>query len=339
MVMKTALTAFMGVAALAAATSLQGQQEAESARALSGAPARGPLAFSPNGKILVTAVDGLSLQLRDTESGALSVSVAVPKRVGRDVAISPDGKWAASAGTDAPDDVVWLWELAAGRAKQTLRGHIWTIHSIAFSPDGHKLASGSSDKSIRLWDTRTGELTLALSQPDQVVPGQRNLGIPGMVFAVAFSPDGTLLASGGGDGVGEYGEVVLWDLPSGKQRARLLGPGEKQVWAVAFSPDQKLLVSGQVDGTIKLIDVSTEAVARQWHAREQLRSLAVSPDGSILATGLRKDVKLWKVETGELQDTLSGHGNWVGSLSFSTDGKLLASASSDGVKLWHLAKE
>ncbi|MBE0541468.1 MAG: WD40 repeat domain-containing protein [Verrucomicrobia bacterium] len=332
-------TALMAVVALAAACSLQAQQESESARALSGDPARGPLAFSPNGYILVTGADGLSLQLRNATSGDLSVSVAVPKSVGRDIAISPDGKWAAGAGTDGPDDVVWLWELGTRREKHTLRGHRATIHSIAFSSAGHRLASGSSDKSVRLWDTKTGELTLTLSQPDQAISGQRNRGIPGMVFAVAFSPDGTLLASGGGDGVGEYGEVVLWDLPSGKLRHRLLGPGEKQVWAVAFSPDQKLLVSGQVEGTIKLIDVSTGAIARQWNAKAQLRSLAISPDGSVLATGLRKDVKLWKLETGELQDTLSGHGNWVGSLSFSADGKLLASASSDGVKLWHLAKE
>jgi len=332
-------TALMVVVALAAASGLQAQQQSVSARALSGDAARGPLAFSPDGPILVTVADGLSLQLRDASSGDLSVSVAVPKGVGRDIAISSDGKWAACAGTDGPDHVVWLWELKSGRKRHSLRGHTATIHSIAFSTDGNQLASGSSDKSVRLWDTRTGELTLTLSQPDQIVPGQRNWGIPGMVFTVAFSPDGTLLASGGGDGVGEYGEVVLWDLPSGKLRQRLLGPGEKQVWAVAFSPDQKLLVSGQVEGTIKLIDVSTGAITRKWHAEAQLRSLAISPDGNVLATGLRKDVKIWKLETGELQDTLSGHGNWVGSLAFSVDGKLLASASSDGVKLWHLTKE
>lgn len=337
--MKAALIAIAAVVALAATSDLQAQQEPASVRTLSGDAARGPLAFSPIGQILVTGADGLSLQLRNATTGDLCVSVAVPQRVGRHIAISPDGNWAACAGIDGRDDVVWLWELATGREKHTLRGHMATIHSIAFSPDGHRLASGSSDKSVRLWDTKTGELTLSLSQPDQIVPGQRNLGIPGMVFAVAFSPDGTLLASGGGDGVGEYGEVVLWDLTSGKLRHRLLGPGEKQVWAVAFSPDQKLLVSGQFEGTIKLIDVSTGAIARQWNAREQLRSLAISPDGSILATGLRKDVKLWKLETGELQSTLSEHGNWVGALSFSADGKLLASASSDGVKLWHLTKQ
>ncbi len=338
--MKTALTAFMAVVALAAASGLQAQQEAASARALSGAPARGPLAFSPNGQILVTAVDGLSLQLRDTESGELETQLTIPKGLGP-IAISPDGTMVACARSDGLETVVLLMDVETGRQAHTLRGHSAIVHSVAFSPDGTTLASGSSDKSIRLWDTRKGELTLTLSQPDKVVPGQRNLGRPGMVFAVAFSPDGTLLASAGGDGVGEYGEVVLWDLPSGKQRARLLGSGEKQVWAVGFSPSQKLLFSGQVDGTITLIDFSTEAVTRQWHAGEQLRSLAVSPDGNILATGLRKDVKLWKVETGELQGTLSGHGNWVGSLSFSTegDGKLLASASSDGVKLWYLDKE
>jgi WD40 repeat protein len=336
--MTTAFTALMAVVALAAAFSLQEQQESTSARFLSGNSARGPLAFSPNGQILVTGTDGVSLQLRDATSDELKVRMTTPEGFGP-VAISPDGTMAACVRSDAREPVVLLFEVVTGRETHRLRGHSATVHSIAFSPDGKRLASGSSDKSVRLWDTATGERILTLTQPDQMVSGQRHRGIPGMVFCVAFSPDGALLASGGGDGVGEYGEVVLWDLPSGKLRQRLLGSGEKQVWAVAFSPDQKLLVSGQTDGTIKLIDVSTGAITRQWSAMAQLRSLAISPDGSVLATGLRKDVKLWKLETGELQDTLSGHGNWVGSLSFSADGKLLASASSDGVKLWDVAEK
>jgi len=336
--MKIARIAIVAVVALAATFDLQAQQVPASARTLSGGAARGPLAFLPNGQILVTAADGLSLQLRDAMSGEVSVTMTIPKGLGP-VAISPDGTMVACAKSDGRKTELLLLDMETGRKMHTFSGHSAIVHSIAFSPVGETLASGSSDKSIRLWDTRTGKLILTLSQPDQIDPGQRNRGIPGMVFAVTFSPDGTLLASGGGDGVGEYGEVVLWDLPSGKLRHRLFGPSEKQVWAVAFSPDQKLLVSGQTEGTIKLIDVSTGAIAREWNARAQLRSLAISPDGSVLATGLRKDVKLWKLETGELQDMLSGHGNWVGSLSFSADGKLLATANSDGVQLWHLTKE
>ena len=328
----------MAVVALAAASVLYAQHEPATARALRGDPALGPLVFASNGQILVTWPDGLSLQLRDGMSGEVAVTITIPEGLGP-VAISPDSTMVACARSDGRKTELLLLDAKTGRELHTFRGHSAIVHSIAFSPDGHRLASGSSDKSIRLWDTRTGDLTLSLSQPDQVVPEQRGRGIPGMVFAVVFSPDGTLLASGGGDGVGEYGEVVLWDLPSGKLRHRLLGPGEKQVWAVVFSPDQQLLVSGQTDGTIKVIDVTTGAITRQWNATAQLRSLAISPDGIVLATGLRKDVRLWKLETGELMDTLSGHGSWVGSLSFSADGNVLASASSDGVKLWHLVKE
>jgi WD40 repeat protein len=337
--MKTGLIIAIVVAAsLAAVSGPQARSESDFTLALSGEVVRGPLAFSPGGQILVTGADGRSLQLRNATSGELTAKLAIPKGLGP-VAISPDGTVVACARSDGLENVILLMDVETGREAHTLRGHSRIVQSIAFSPDGTTLASGSSDKTIRLWDTQTGDLRLTLSQPDQIIAGQRNLGIPGMVFSVAFSPDGTLLASGGGDGVGEYGIVVLWDIPSGKQRMRLLGSGEEQVWAVAFSPDQNLLVSGGVNGTVMVIDVSSGAITRHWHAGEQLRSLAISADGRVVATGLRREIKLWNLETGGLQKTLSGHDNWVGSLSFSADGKLLASASSNGVKLWDVAKQ
>jgi WD40 repeat protein len=337
-VVKAARIAIVAGVAWVGAYGLQAQQESATPRVLRGDVARGPLAFSPSGQILVVGADGLSLQLRDAVSSELLVNMPVPKGVGR-VAISPDGAMAACGRSDGRETVVLLLDMETGRVTHTLRGHTNIVQSIAFSPDGSRLASGGSDRSIRLWDTDTGDLALTLSQPGELIAGSRNLGIPGMVFAVAFSPDGALLASGGGDGVGECGELVLWELPAGRMRRSVLDAGEPQVWAVAFTPDGKHLLSGQVNGGLKVFDVPTDTIVRQWHAGGQLRSIAISPDGATLATGLRKDIRLWRLATGELAGTLPGHDNWVGSLSYSPDGKTLASASSDGVRLWDAAGE
>ncbi|HLW64382.1 MAG TPA: WD40 repeat domain-containing protein, partial [Gemmataceae bacterium] len=90
-------------------------------------------------------------------------------------------------------------------------------------------------------------------------------------------------------------------------------------------------------GSIRLFDVRTGEVRREFRGGEQLRGLAISPDGRTLAAAIRKEIKLWDVGTGELKRTLRGHENWVLSIAFSADGKALVSGGSDGTRLWALA--
>ena len=177
-----------------------------------------------------------------------------------------------------------------------------------------------------------------LSQPDPKAGAKPSQGgTPGGVFAVAFSPDGKLVASGGGDGLGEAGELVLWDAGTGKLQRRLLGRDEKQAWAVAFTPDGKRLACGLTDGSVRLFDVQTGKVVREIDGGDQLRGLAVSPNGRTVAAAIRKEIRLWDADTGKLTRTLRGHTNWIGSIAFSADGKALVSGGSDGVRLWSLA--
>ncbi|MBC5797544.1 trypsin-like peptidase domain-containing protein [Sphaerospermopsis sp. LEGE 00249] len=204
----------------------------------------------------------------------------------------------------------------------TLTGHSSLVRSVAFSPDGQTLASGSYDNTIKLWDVATGKSIATLT------------GHSYLVNSVAFSPDGKTLASGSGDDT-----IKLWDVATGKSIATLTGHSE-WVNSVAFSPDGKTLASGSLDNTIKLWDVATgKSIATLTGHSSRVISVAFSPDGKTLASGsFDNTIKLWDVPTGKSIATLTGHSDGVSSVAFSPDGKTLASGSFDNtIKLWDVA--
>ncbi|MBN3868923.1 serine/threonine-protein kinase [Nostoc sp. JL33] len=236
---------------------------------------------------------------------------------------------------------------------QTLKGHSSMVHAIAISPDGQFIASGSNDKTIKLWQLRTGKLVRQL--------GRWSSGHSSMVHSVAFSPISSKLSYQGESGKsariadlkwgvlasGSWDNTIkLWDVNTGKEIRTLIGHAN-WVNSVAFSPDGKFLASGSADCTIKVWQVHTgiEIQTITGHC-DSVSSVAYSPrtpttnskDRQLLASASNDyTIKLWQVYTGKNICTLTGHSFFVNCIAFSEDGEILASGSADNtIKLWHV---
>lgn len=218
------------------------------------------------------------------------------------------------------------------REHNRLEGHQYPVVGISFSPDGQTIASGSADKTIKLWSIH-GNLLRTLPETDQV-------------WSVEFSPDGKMIAAASNDKT-----VKLWSV-EGKLLRTLKGH-ENKVYRVRFSPDGKTLASSGYDGTIRLWDTNNGKLLQLIKDSDVIKvggaiyGIDFSPDGQILAsTGYDDDqVKIWKLngkllnilKTPQQQQKIDNlQQKIVSSVKFSPNGKILASGNYDGtIKLWN----
>ena len=200
--------------------------------------------------------------------------------------------------------------------------HSAIIYSVAYSPDGKYLASGSGDKTIKLWEVETGRLLRTLT------------GHTGDVYSVSYSPNGVYLASSSSDKT-----IKIWEVKTGNC-IKILTGHTGYVQSITYSPDGKYLASASWDKTIKLWEVETgECIKTLTGHTDRIESVAYSSDGKYVASASHdRTVKLWEVATGECVKTLSGHTDIVRSVSFAPNGKYFASNSDDEtIKVWEVA--
>ena len=237
------------------------------------------------------------------------------------VSLSPDGALLASGSSDG---TIKLWDVASRRNIATLTGSssaLAAVLSVAFSPDGTMLVSGS-DGAIKLWDVASRQEIATLGHAD-------------WIWSASFSLDGALLASGSSDGT-----IKLWDVANRQEIATLEGH-TKWVQSVAFSFDGALLASGSDDNTIKLWDVANrQEIATFAEHAKWVNSVSFSPNGRLLASGSSDGtIKLWDVASRQEIATLEGNTSEVRSVSFSPDEVLLASGLADGmIALWDVSE-
>ncbi len=213
-----------------------------------------------------------------------------------------------------------LWQVSPYQVA-TLEEHTGGVNSVAFSPHGTILASGSHDHTVRLWDVAIGKNIATLE------------GHTEQVRSVVFSPDGTMLVSTA------FGELRLWDVAT---RTNIVAfKPSSHVYSAAFSPDGSTLAYG-VWSTVKLWDVATRTNIATLEGHTGLvSSVGFSPDGTTLVSGSHDHtVRLWDVTTEENIAILEGHTNVVWSVGFSPDGTTLVSGSHDHtVRLWDVTTE
>lgn len=291
------------------------------------------LDVSSDGKKILTGSLTGDASVWDVETGEKLhqlVGDGIPVSTGA-VGISPDAEMGLVGtgfqyfGSDEKSLV--LWDLENGKRIQSFEGHEFPLRSVAFSPTGQFILSGSQNNYENIgelfsWSVATGEQILSFYSTDDIT-------------SIILNPDGTLALTSS-----EYfGNVTLWDVDSGKMVSKIDGFTEK-VLVADFGPDEKTAIAGFSDGSLIRLDLETGEIIRHYQGHESaIWALDVSPDARFVLSGDDDGkVILWDLATGEELFRLRGHTKAVQGVSFSPDGKTAFSAGRDGELIqWRIA--
>jgi WD40 repeat protein/serine/threonine protein kinase len=247
------------------------------------------LVFSPDGKSLATGSADGTVKLWDVVSGKMETNLTGFSGPVMAVAISPDGQTLASGGGDFwwKQSELKLWDLVSHKERMVFKGHYGPVFTLAFSPDGRTLASAGMDRIVRLWNVATGEEVRTIK------------GHKASIWSLAYDPKGERIATASWDQT-----VKVWD--AAQPQGPVVLPGVANL-SSCFSPDGKFLILGGRRLQIFAIGAGQAPVTIPDYETGDL-SLAISPDGSILASaGIDGIVTLWEVGTWRRLATLKGH--------------------------------
>ncbi len=323
------------------------------------------VAFSPDSKTLLTTSADATARLWDLTA---CQGTTCPSRElkGHEKAVwtgtfSPQGNAVVTAGDDG---LAKLWDAHSGAFLGDVAQHQSEINAVAFSPDGHYLATASSDQTVHVTDLTTCKGTTCSFQPFETQAVLWNVafspdskymvvgsddqnaykvnlatnsielqlaGHSDAVLGVAYSPDGKYIATSSRDGTAR-----IWDADTGQPIAVLRGH-DNSVWSVAFTPDSRLLLTGSADTTARLWDISDSSALRVLRGTfAKVLGADFSGNGKrVITVGADQLARIWDVDTGNVIATLVGHEGAINDGALNEDGTRAATASSDSTaRLW-----
>ena len=330
------------------------------------------IAFSPDGKRLVSTGNDRRVKVCDLESGREFMSFSIDDGETFGVTYSRDGQrilvsggdslvhiWNANTGEPLPplsghrngvravacspdgrryataslDGTAAIWNAETGERLWTLQGHGWTLNSVAFSSDGRRLATAGADRRINVWDVT--------SDPQhRMLKGHFN-----SITALSISHDGRYAATLGPQSTVHSNEYALWDLASGEllrhdPQFAVSRVGYRPYLSLDFGPAFQLAAGGsfQSEHDIKVFDALSGRTLSAFEITEgTVNATALSPDGRTIAVASDDAVvRLLDAKTGQVRLAFRGHEKSIGAVLFSHDGKLVASCGRDKTLLWDL---
>ncbi|EDR11711.1 uncharacterized protein LACBIDRAFT_383920 [Laccaria bicolor S238N-H82] len=279
----------------------------------------GPLAYSPDGRHIVSGSDEGAIHIWDAFTGHNVMKLEGYADHITSIVYSPDGKHIISGSFDK---TIRVWNALTGQCIMgPVKGHDDWVSSVAFSPDGGHIVSGSGDKTIRVWNTLTGQCVMDPLK-----------GHGGGVNSVAYSPSGWHIVSGSSDHT-----VRIWNAGTGQCVMHPLFGHDDVVNCVAYSPDGMNIVSGSYDKTIRVWDASSgQSVMVLYRGSDPIQTIAFSPDGKHILCGTTNHIiRLWNALTSHcMLSPLGDDEGSVDSVAFSPDGKHIISGCGDMIKVW-----
>jgi WD40 repeat protein len=239
------------------------------------------VAFSADGKFLASGGYDLTARVWDLASGKEVARVEGFRDRVTGVAFSPDGKSLAACSNDGS---AILFDLVAKKTKFTLQKHTAEVRGVAFAPDGKALATVGKDKQVFLWNAQTGKPRMGVKFKD-------------ILYSCAFTPDGKqLLVAGGAEFKGGDNSIKVIDLVERKSRPSLAGHSSS-IWSLSLTADGKTLASsGYHDLTARLWDLKAGKPLGVLKLGTEVQTVAISPDGKMLALTSPSSVTLWDVK-------------------------------------------
>ncbi len=368
------------------------------------------VAFSPDGENVVSGSYDKTVRIWNVRKAELRLNLIGHEDCVNSVQFSSDGEWVVSGSSDGtiriwavasgdliglirPDGVnpevhsvqfssdarrivsdcgssVQLWDVESKKLIATFHGHESQVNSVAFSPEGDRVVSGSEDYTVRVWDTISQKVLLVLRghgnivnnvqfghNGKRVISGSsdktlriwdvegeqltvRTWGHKGSIHNIQHSPDGRLMASSSQGSTLRISEVA-----SGKE-CIMLGRHDGEVYSIQFSFDGKLVVSGGVDGIVRLWEIESGRLLRELIGHKSLvRCVVFSLDGKRLVSGSGADeghadnsIRLWEINSGKELMSFQGHEKTVLRVAFSHDGNRVFSASLDNtLRVWEVS--